>query len=302
MNIAIKIPNADRDERIGSVFNHLFSVILQNEIYGEGDNIIWDFSNTSFFHPFFLFPFAIYRSKCKTNIDCKNLPSYMRSYLSCVRFFDMLTIEDDEGLKEALKEYLVKSYIPICRFSRLNKNIDSMQTIIQSVVEKQKQLDARLKTPISYLISELVCNIDQHSDSEFGYIYTQYLSKENSLDICIADDGITIYGSYVKTQKMIEEIGDNEAEALKFANEGYSTKNLPEAENRGFGISSTKSMIVEGLGGAFFMLFGGAFHRHDINGSSYVRLPESISWDGTVILMRIPLTVNNSFDYMKYIR
>lgn len=36
MNIAIKIPNADRDERIGSVFNHLFSVILQNEIYGEG--------------------------------------------------------------------------------------------------------------------------------------------------------------------------------------------------------------------------------------------------------------------------
>ena len=278
MNIAIKIPNADRDERIGSVFNHLFSVILQNEIYGEGDNIIWDFSNTSFFHPFFLFPFAIYRSKCKTNIDCKNLPSYMRSYLSCVRFFDMLTIEDDEGLKEALKEYLVKSYIPICRFSRLNKNIDSMQTIIQSVVEKQKQLDARLKTPISYLISELVCNIDQHSDSEFGYIYTQYLSKENSLDICIADDGITIYGSYVKTQK------------------------LPEAENRGFGISSTKSMIVEGLGGAFFMLSGGAFHRHDINGSSYVRLPESISWDGTVILMRIPLTVNNSFDYMKYIR
>lgn len=129
-----------------------------------------------------------------------------------------------------------------------------------------------------------------------------YLSKENSLDICIADDGITIYGSYVKTQKMIEEIGDNEAEALKFANEGYSTKNLPEAENRGFGISSTKSMIVEGLGGAFFMLSGGAFHRHDINGSSYVRLPESISWDGTVILMRIPLTVNNSFDYMKYIR
>ncbi len=101
---------------------------------------------------------------------------------------------------------------------------------------------------------------------------------------------------------MIEEIGDNEAEALKFANEGYSTKNLPEAENRGFGISSTKSMIVEGLGGAFFMLSGGAFHRHDINGSSYVRLPESISWDGTVILMRIPLTVNNSFDYMKYIR
>ena len=50
MNIAIKIPNADRDERIGSVFNHLFSVILQNEIYGEGDNIIW----ISRIHHFFI--------------------------------------------------------------------------------------------------------------------------------------------------------------------------------------------------------------------------------------------------------
>lgn len=95
----------------------------------------------------------------------------MRNYLECVKFFDMLTIKDDMDLNSALKEYLGKSYIPICRFSRLNKNIDSMQTIIQGVIEKQKNLDLKLKTPLSYLISELICNINQHSDSDYGYIY-----------------------------------------------------------------------------------------------------------------------------------
>lgn len=60
MNKVINIPNADRDERIGSVFNHLFSVIFANEQIRDNDVPVWDFSNTSFFHPFFLFPFAIY--------------------------------------------------------------------------------------------------------------------------------------------------------------------------------------------------------------------------------------------------
>lgn len=66
-----------------------------------------------------------------------------------------------------------------------------MQTVIQRVIECQTKLDVRLKTPISYLISELVCNIDQHSDSRYGYIYTQYLQREHCLNIGIADDGIT---------------------------------------------------------------------------------------------------------------
>lgn len=302
MNKKISIPKADRDERIGSVFNHLFSVITENEGY-NGKYVEWDFSNAFFFHPFFLFPFAIYKNKCSKDINCIGIVNIMESYLRCVKFFDMLTINDEIDLEAALKEYYNKSYIPICRFSRLNKNIDSMQTIIQSVIEKQKKLDNRLKTPISYLISELICNIDQHSYSNYGYIYTQYLSRENSIDICIADDGITVYGSYVKTKKLLDKIGDNEVEALKLANEGYSTKDLPETESRGFGISSTKNMIVNGLGGAFFMLSGGAFHRYDSkSGCDYIKLPETIRWDGTIILMRIPLYVDEKFDYMKYIR
>lgn len=99
----------------------------------------------------------------------------------------------------------------------------------------------------------------------------------------------------------MEKISGNEAEALRIANEGFSTKDLPNAENRGFGLSTTKRMIVDGLGGSFFMLSGGAFHRHNKDGIQYIKLPEYISWDGTVLLIRIPLTVPSDFNYYKYI-
>lgn len=38
----VVIPNVDRDERIGSVFNHLFRVIYQTEEIDDKD-VVWDF-------------------------------------------------------------------------------------------------------------------------------------------------------------------------------------------------------------------------------------------------------------------
>lgn len=48
----IYIPSISRDERIGSVFNHLFRIISDTEV-NEDYDIEWDFKNTSFLHPFF---------------------------------------------------------------------------------------------------------------------------------------------------------------------------------------------------------------------------------------------------------
>ena len=84
-----------------------------------------------------------------------------------------------------------------------------------------------------------------------GICFAKKVKKD--LFITIADCGKTIYGSYVDTNKYINEIGTNEAEALRIANEGFSTKDRPGAENRGYGISKSREMIVNGLRGAFFM-------------------------------------------------
>lgn len=162
--------------------------------------------------------------------------------------------------------------MPVCKFDLCKNNIDGLQTILQKIIRRQSGANHRIMTPLSYLLGELIDNMNEHSYGNYGYIFSQYLKKEGCIDLVLADDGITIFGSYVKAQKYLDEINGNEAKALTLANEGRSTKNLPNAENRGYGISSSKKMLVDGLGGSFFMLSGGAFHRHYCNGSEFIKL------------------------------
>src|SRR5574344_3058492 len=98
-----------------------------------------------------------------------------------------------------------------------------------------------------------VDNITQHSESGCRYIFAQEHPKKHFVDICIADNGITLLGSYKKN-------GDfdiaTDIEAMQAANRGISTKNLPEAETRGYGIITSKRMLTEGLDGNFIMISG----------------------------------------------
>ena len=139
------------------------------------------------------------------------------------------------------------------------------------------------------------------AESEHGYLFCQKVKKD--LYITIADCGKTIYGSYVDTNKYINEIGTNEAEALRIANEGYSTKDRPDAENRGYGISKSREMIVNGLRGAFFMLSGTAFYRHDENGIVPANIPEEYRWNGTIILVKVLFSfLKSAFSRHDYVR
>jgi anti-sigma regulatory factor (Ser/Thr protein kinase) len=297
----IQIPDVPRDKRIENAFIDLFGIINQSESVGNEYPIVWDFSNCLLFHPFFLAPLAIYKDGCGFDISCRNISNQLKSYLDVVHFIDPLYITCLADL-DTIERYKDKSYIPICKFELKDLAVvDAMQTVIQDVIEKQCHASPKIKTPLSYFLSELICNITQHSNSNYGYIYSQYHHREKCIDICIADSGITVYSSYVKTNKYLEEIGDSELMALKLANEGYSTKNLPDAENRGYGISTTKRMLVDDLNGEFFMLSGGAFHSHISAENKYIQLPETFSWNGTIILMRIPIDVPSNFDYSKYI-
>lgn len=93
---------------------------------------------------------------------------------------------------------------------------------------------------------------------------------------------------------------ENEGAVLEKALNHISTKNLPNAENRGYGLPTTKTMLVEGMGGEFFILSGGAFHRHDKNGQATVCLPPAIYWNGTIVLLKIPIEMPSTFNYLKY--
>lgn len=295
----VHIPRNGEEERIGSAFNNLFSVINSTESC-EVDTVEWDFGGISFFHPFFLASLSIYKNKCEKKILYKNMPSGLSNYVSIINFEQTKKIDAGDDLEALLQTYACKTYTPICKFSpKDDRTVDALQAYLQKLIRRQSKYDDSINTPLSYMLSEIVCNIGQHSESDYGYIYSQYLSREGVIDLCIADDGITIYGSYVNSKKYLGKIGDNEALALKCANNGFSTKNL--AETRGFGLPTTRKMLVEGMHGAFFELSGGAFYRYEGISEDYVLLPKSIYWRGTIILMRIPTKVGKDFNFYDYI-
>lgn len=298
MSELIHIPDVKRDERIGSVFNYLFAVTNATE--NASEDVKWDFSVSSFFHPFFLAPLAIFKHRSENKISCVNTPSYLASYFDLIHFNDILELTDKrEGMESILNPYAEKTYTPICKFPLEDeKAIDMLQSVLQGIIKRQTKYDNQINTPLSYMLGEIICNISQHSQGEYGYIYSQYLKSDKCINICIADDGITIYGSYLKSHKFLDKIGDNEAKALELANNGYSTKDIPE---RGFGLPTTRRMLVEGLKGSFFELSGGAFYRYEGGTENYVILPKTIFWNGTIILMKIPISAPEDFDYQKYI-
>ena len=162
----------------------------------------------------------------------------------------------------------------------------------------------RVKNLKKYAVENNI-QADYYIASEAGI--TNSLGNWIDINAAVVEDSngfqsIGISQGFEIPEKYMDEINGDEAIALKLATEGRSTKNRPDAENRGYGISSSKEMLVEGLSGSFFMLSGGAFHRHDANGNVSVKLPDTINWNGTIVLMRIPVQVPKGFDYYNYVR
>ena len=127
-----------------------------------------------------------------------------------------------------------------------------------------------------------------------------YSKETNTIEILIADFGITIYGSYVAAQKHLDKLGDSDADALNLAQNGYSVKNLPDTENRGYGISSNIKMVVDGLHGEFAALSGNALLLQMVKRREILALPAEIDFKGTMIMVRIPAQVPDSFNLYDY--
>jgi len=157
-----------------------------------------------------------------------------------------------------------------------------------------------LNMPLTYLLDELICNIQQHAQTDKGYAYLMFNKAARTIEIIIADFGITIYGSYVAAQKHLDKLGDSDADALNLAQNGYSVKNLPDTENRGYGISSNMKMVVDGLKGEFAVLSGNALLLLTANDRKILALPPEIDFKGTMIMVRIPAQMPDKFNLYDY--
>ena len=259
--MSIKIPFVDKIETsLKAIFLALFDVMSQSETTLEQD-IVWQ--ESSDIHPILKKILAIYR--CYSDVD----------------------IQTEEDLNAALISFKLSD----------EEAASAMHQIEQYIKENCPQ--KHLGQAVSYLLGELVCNIQQHAKVETGILFAEVIGKY--LYIGISDGGVTIYGSYLNAQKYLEKIGFSDAEALSIAKEGYSTKNLPNAENRGYGISSNLKMITRGLHGVFSIISGSALLYADASNKQVVALPQNVNWNGTLVMVQIPLEDNNDFKFYDYI-
>lgn len=264
----------------------------------EDDTLTVDFTDTVFVSPVFVLSSIVYLSKCGKHVLISNVNDYLKTI-----GLDTGGIHPDEmresEFKAKMEGYSGVTYIPIINFpARTNDDSkEAISTIVENIIIRQSNIAPNVAQGIKYMVDETLDNITEHSESDRGFIYAQAYPKKRYLDICIADRGITLLGSY-------KRLPDNEIstdlEAIKAANRGISSKNLPEAENRGYGIYTSKRMLINGLGGEYLMISGSNFYYMHPGADGIYNLPDGLRWNGTIVALRIPYK-DSKFNYINYI-
>lgn len=257
-----------------------------------------DFSDTRFISPVFALSLIVYLTRCGKQIAFTNVFDYLERIGLGNGGIKPDTMRQTEFLAE-LEKYTSKTYIPIIDFAA-GRNSDAKEivsSIVENMIIQQLNIQSNVANGLKYMIDETLDNITEHSESDRGYIFAQAYPTKGFLDVCIADRGVSLLGSY-------EKLPDNEIlsdmEAIKAANRGLSCKNLPEAENRGFGIRTSKQMLIHGLDGQFLMISGSSLYLKSCNLDTFYSMPHGLRWNGTIVALRIPYH-SASFNYINYI-
>jgi hypothetical protein len=116
------------------------------------------------------------------------------------------------------------------------------------------------------------------------------------MDICIVDNGIGLLQGYINSGKY--DVASDE-DAINLVVRGKSTKDLPES--RGFGLSTSRKMLVEGLKGKFLLFSGSAMFIQTIEKEEIASFETNFKFNGCYVALRIPTFNNKEFDFYKYI-
>ena len=190
-------------------------------------------------------------------------------------------------LNVILSENHGKGRVPVVAFPTGSRDTDIKNAItsaIEDFIISEAGLSSNVAQGLRYIADEIIDNITEHADTREGYVSATW--NENAVTVCIADAGKTIYGSYVDGN--FDQIYSDQV-ALQAAVSGVSTKNLPGAENRGYGISTSADMIVRGLDSTIIMLSGRGFLLRDGKRNDFTELPEPIFMPGTLVCFSMPI-------------
>ncbi len=286
------------DDRLLDGLSPVVSIMAQIYACPESEEVVIDFAETRFITPVCLLSLMVFLVKCGKKVSLRNVPEYLEVIGLCNGGIRPDQMRRTEFLA-TMEKYSSMSYIPIVNFAA-GRNIDdkeAISSVVESILIRQLNIQSNVATGLKYMVEEMLDNITEHSESERGYIFAQAYPKKGYLDICMADNGVTLLGSYMKLEKN-EIVTD--LEAIKAANRGISSKNLPDAENRGYGIQTSKRMLVEGLGGQYLMISGNCLYLKSHGCDNVYSVPGGLRWNGTLVALRIPVNASK-FNYVNYI-
>ena len=286
-----------KDERLIDGLTPVVRIMSQMEDSNDLEVTI-DFSDTRFISPVFALSFIVYLSRCGKQVSFKNISDYLERIEFSNGGVKPDMMRQTEFLAD-LEKYASKTYIPIIDFAagRNSDAKEAVSSIVENMIIQQLSIQSNVANGLKYMIDEILDNITEHSESDRGYIFAQAYPNKGFLDVCIADRGVSLLGSYEKLpgNEILSDI-----EAIKAANRGLSSKNLPDAENRGFGIRTSKQMLIQGLGGQYLMISGSSLYIKTVNLDSFYSMPRGLRWNGTIVALRIPYH-SSSFNYINYI-
>lgn len=287
-----------QDDNMGSSINKLLEVLLQLDIVQPDDSIIIDITNIDFVYPFLFLPLTSLISKLRDNGHLVSILGSM-SYLDTVLFPDGFSSVGKVDWVDSLNYYRDRTYMPICQIPSGARDTgirENLLTVFGDIMRHQLNITGQLRTAISYLISESMDNIVDHANVPNGWIMVQNYPSKQFLDICILDTGVGIHGSYINNN--FPEIINDEM-AIRQAINGQSTKQI--AKTRGYGINTSRRMLVDGINGKYFLYSGAAFYVYTSELEQITPLNRLYGWNGTMLALRIPRNIPTKFDYSAYL-
>lgn len=232
-------------------------------------------------------------------IKCERFTATSKHYFERMRLFSFLGLNSEI---EIIEHESAGRFIPLTQI----KNSASLSKFIEDIIP-MLHLEEKNAQPIKYIISELVRNVLEHSDSKNGAIVSaQYYIKSNTIRIGIVDSGVGISKTIRKSHSAATDL-DAIQLALTPGITGTTSREGGTDYNAGAGLFFTKSIAK--INRDFFILYSGntlyKLLREKGKGEITLRsdpledkhtkdmgLPH---WSGTVVGIDIELTETEEF-------
>lgn len=235
------------------------------------------------------------------NIKCEELEAKSKHYLERMGLFNFLGVKSGIQITE---HEAAGRFVPLTRI-KTSEELTKFITEVTPLLHL-KPLHAE---PLRYVLSELIRNVLEHSQSEHGAIVSaQYYSKSNTIRVGIADTGVGIWKTINQSYNP-----KNDLEAIQLALTpgitGTTKKEGGTEYNAGAGLFFIKSMAA--VNKDFLVIYSGkamykllkrrgkriALHADPFE-DRHTKRNDLPSWNGTVVGIDLNLDTTQEFSLL----